>query len=184
MDGVTNSYYPPDSPADPVCNVTIANFSHLPLKIPTNTPLASLTTDPRLNAKPLSACLSITTENPRIINTSHIESLDPSHIPSHFQQHCLSLLCSYADVFSKHDLDVGHCKSLPHQVRLTDLNKITSINQYRLPHHLKEVAIDYVERLLAAGVVRKSNSVFNSPIMLVKKKRMPTPPNRYRNSTD
>ena len=32
-----------------------------------------------------------------------------------------------------------------------------------------EVAIDYVERLLAAGVVRKSNSVFNSLLMLVKK---------------
>ena len=169
MDGVTSSYYPPDSPADPVCNVIVANFSHLPIKIPTNTPLALLTTDPRLNAKPLSACLSISTEKPRIINTSHVEKLDLSHIPTRFQQHYLSLLCSYADVFSKNDLDVGHCKSLPHQVRLTDPNKITSINQYRLPHHLKEVAIDYVERLLAARVVRKSNSVFNSPLMLVKK---------------
>ena len=58
---------------------------------------------------------------------------------------------------------------MPHQVRLTDPNKITSVNQYRLPHHLKEAAIDYVERLLAAGVVRKSNSVFNSPLILVKK---------------
>ena len=32
-----------------------------------------------------------------------------------------------------------------------------------------QVAIDYVQKLLAAGVVRKSNSVFNSPLMLVKK---------------
>ena len=44
-----------------------------------------------------------------------------------------------------------------------------SINQYRLSHHVKEVAIDYVQKLLAAGVVRKSNSVFNSLLMLVKK---------------
>ena len=29
--------------------------------------------------------------------------------------------------------------------------------------------MDYVKKLLAAGVVRKSNSVFNSPLMLVKK---------------
>ena len=101
--------------------------------------------------------------------TGHIEKLDLSYIPNQHKPHILSLLRSYADVFSKNDLDVGHCKSLPHQVRLKDPNKVTSVNQYRLPHHLKEVAIDYVERLLAACVVRKSNSVFNSPLMLVKK---------------
>ena len=29
--------------------------------------------------------------------------------------------------------------------------------------------MDYVKKLQAAGVVRKSNSVFNSPLMLIKK---------------
>jgi len=67
------------------------------------------------------------------------------------------------------DTDVGHCKTLPHRVRLTNPNKIVSINQYRLPYHLKEVAIDYVDKLLRSGVVRPSTSVFNSPLMLVKK---------------
>ena len=52
---------------------------------------------------------------------------------------------------------------------MTDPNKIVSINQYRLPYHLKEVAIDYVDKLLRSGVVRPSTSVFNSPLMLVKK---------------
>ena len=51
-------------------------------------------------------------------------------------------------------------------VKLTDTNKIVDINQYRLPHHLKEVAIDNVQKLLAAGVDRKSNSVFNSPLIV------------------
>ena len=52
---------------------------------------------------------------------------------------------------------------------MTDPNRIVSINQYRLPHHLKQVAIDYVDKLLKAGVIRPSMSVFNSPLMLVKK---------------
>lgn len=43
---------------------------------------------------------------------------------------------------------------LPHQVKLIDPNRITSINQHRLPHHLKEVAIDHVKKLLDAGVIR------------------------------
>ena len=34
---------------------------------------------------------------------------------------------------------------------------------------MKEVAIDYVQKLLHAGVVRKSSSIINSPLMLVKK---------------
>ena len=54
-------------------------------------------------------------------------------------------------------------------MRLKDRNRITSISQYRLPYKLKEVAVDYVQKLLEAGVVRKSTSVFNSPLMLVKK---------------
>lgn len=29
--------------------------------------------------------------------------------------------------------------------------------------------MDYVKKFLAAGVIRKSNSIFNSPLMLVKK---------------
>ena len=69
-----------------------------------------------------------------------------------------SLICRH---FFKNDLDVGHSKTLPHVVRLTDPHKIVLVNQYRLPYHLKEVAIDYVEKLL--------KSVFNSPLMLVKK---------------
>ena len=91
------------------------------------------------------------------------------HLPEKWIPRYRSLLRSYADVFSTNDLDVGHCTSLPDQVKLIDPNRITYINQYRLPHHLKEVAMDYVKKLLAAGVVRKSNSVFNSPLMLVKK---------------
>ena len=66
-------------------------------------------------------------------------------------------------------MDVGHSKTLPHQVRLSDPNRVVSVNQYRLPYHLKEVAIDYVDKLLKSGVIRPSTSVFNSPLMLVKK---------------
>ena len=128
MDGITDSFNRPDS-TEPVCNVIVANFSHLPIKIPANTPLALLTSDSRLKIKPLSACLSISTSKPRIIDTAHIEKLDVSHITPLYKPNYLALLRSYADVFSKNDLDVGHCKLLPHQVRLKDPNKVTSVNQ-------------------------------------------------------
>ena len=113
MDGVTNSFTHPDT-HDPVCLVILANFSHLPIRIPANTPLAVLTSDPHLKIKPLSSCLSISNDKPKIVDTDHIEKLDLSHIPNQHKPRYLSLLRSYADVFSKNYLDVGHCKSLPH----------------------------------------------------------------------
>ena len=70
------------------------------------TPIATLTSDPLLKINPLSACLSISSDKPTIIDTSHIEKLDLSHIPTRYKSNYLSLLRSSADVFSKNDLDV------------------------------------------------------------------------------
>ena len=103
------------------------------------------------------------------MNTEHVDRIPLDKVPTRYQHQYRNLLRSYADVFSTNDLDIGHCRSLPHYVRLKDPHRLTAINQYRLPFHLKEVAMDYVKKLLAAGVVRKSTSVFNSPLMLVKK---------------
>ena len=89
---------------------------------------------------------------PELRDVSHIKQINLSHVPELFRCRYQTLLNNYADVFSKHDLDVGHSKTLPHEVRLTDPNRVVSINQYRLPYHLKEVAIDYVDRLLKSGV--------------------------------
>ena len=165
MDGITAS-----EPSTPLtCSVVIANFAHIPINIPPNTPLCSLFISNQMECKPLTECLSITESTPKVINTAHVDKICLDHLPEKWISRYRSLLRSYADVFSTNDLDVGHCTSLPHQVKLIDPNIITSINQYQLPHHLKEVAMDYVKKLLAAGFVRKSNSVFNSPLMLVKK---------------
>ena len=167
MEGITSSTK--DKEGGFSCMIVIANFSHLPVRLPAYTPLCKLSIDSKMICTPLAQCLAVNDSTPRILDTAHVDQISLDHIPARWKENYRSLLRSYADVFSKDDLDVGHCTSLPHQVRLKDPNRITSINQYRLPHHLKEVAVDYVQKLLAAGVVRKSNSVFNSPLMLVKK---------------
>ena len=117
----------------------------------------------------LSTCLNINTSPPTLKDVSQVDKIPLSHLPPTYQPKYKHLLREFSDVFSKNDLDLGHCKTLPHPVKLKDPNKIVSINQYQLPRHLKELAVNYVQKLLAAGVVRKSNSVFNSPLMLVKK---------------
>ena len=110
-------------------------------------------------------------QNKRMVVTDifHLQQVKLDHLPLSVKGRHQALFREYADIFSKHDLDVGHSQILPHTVRLTNHNNVVSVNQYRLPYHLKEVAIDYVEKLLKSGVIRPSTSVFNSPLMLVKK---------------
>ena len=151
------------------CAAILLNTSQQPMFLARSSPLAQIDTCSENLRKPVNEVLTINNGNVRIPDTTHLQNIDLSHVPGKYLPQYQSLLASFADVFSKHDLDVGHCKTLPHHVRLTDPNRIVSINQYRLPYHLKEVAIDYVDKLLRYGVVRPSTSVFNSPLMLVKK---------------
>ena len=150
------------------CNAVFANFTHLPISVPAYSSVARLHTGP-LTAMPTASCLASHPAKPVLHSVDHLQRIDLSHIPSHYQELYRSLIHKYGDVFSKSDLDIGHCNSLPHVVRLKDPNRITSITQYRLPYKLKEVAMDYVQKLMEAGVIRKSTSVFNSPLQLVKK---------------
>ena len=162
MDGLIGTH---DISGTPHCSIVISNFGPTPIHLPKGTELCQvdISTDLEVFSVDYLRNPPSSTPTPRKV------PVDLSNVPWEYRDKYLKLLESFSDVFSKDDLDVGHCKSLPHKVRLKDPNRITSINQYRLPHHLKQVAIDYVSKLLQAGVVRKSSSVFNSPLMLVKK---------------
>ena len=150
----------------------LTNFHHLPVKLTRYDKVGRLHIDDLMTAQPINQCLAIHNGKPLLASPkdfNHVDKIPIGHIPHKFQNDYRALLRSCADVFSQNDVDLGHCKDISHQVRLIDPNRISAINQYQLPHHLKEVAIDYVKKLLAAGVIRKSNSIFNSPLMLVKK---------------
>ena len=148
----------------------VINKGNRHIKIEKNTPLGQIHYYPDSSFRAYHEVFSVSKDNqPVLRDVSHVNNINLSHVPELYRSRYQSLLIKYADVFSKHDLDVGHSKTLPHEVRLTDPNRVVSINQYRLPYHLKEVAIDYVDRLLRSGVIRPSTSVFNSPLMLVKK---------------
>ena len=110
MDGITE----PDE--DGMIGVVVANFSHLNVKMPSKTAIARLSTHPGLLITPLSECLIVAGEKPKIIDSSHVSAIDLQSVPPRYRSHYERLLVSFADVFSKNDLDIGHCRSLPHHV--------------------------------------------------------------------
>ena len=104
------------------CRPVFANFGHLPVTIEANTQLGTVTSDPGLEAIPLSQCLAISTTRQNVPDHSHLKHVKLDHLPREYQTRYHKLLSNYADVFSKNDLDIGNCSSLPHVVRLKDRN--------------------------------------------------------------
>lgn len=52
------------------------------------------------------------------MDTSNVDKISFAHLPDKWIPKYRSLLRNYADFFFLNDLDVGHCTSLPHQVKL------------------------------------------------------------------
>ena len=80
-----------------------------------------------------------------------------------------SVLDEFKDVFSKNSEDLGFCSVVPHVIRTTD-----EVPVKLSPHRLHPALIPRVkrelERLLRAGVIRKSTSPYSAPVVIVSKK--------------
>ncbi|KAL4342538.1 hypothetical protein GQ457_08G013440 [Hibiscus cannabinus] len=76
---------------------------------------------------------------------------------------------NFADVFEEP-------KSLPperghdHRITLIDENVVVKVKPYRYPSSQKDEIEKMIQEMLAAGIIRESNSAFASPIVMVKKK--------------
>ena len=69
-----------------------------------------------MTAEPIDQCLAIQNNEPRLVRTKdfrHVDKISLLHIPTKFQPDYRALLLSYSDVFSKDNLDLGHCKDYP-----------------------------------------------------------------------
>ena len=75
----------------------------------------------------------------------------------------------YADVFSQHDMVLGHAKSVTHRIRLTDDTPFKERPRRITPSMIEDVR-KHLQEMAGLGVIRRSNSPFASNIVLVKKK--------------
>lgn len=57
--------------------------------------------------------MNVNSSTPSLTGTTHIDTVDLTHIPDPFKPNNRQLLREYADIFSKNDLDSGHSKHYP-----------------------------------------------------------------------
>ena len=77
-----------------------------------------------------------------------------------------ALIENYADVFS----DVpGRTSKIGHKINLIDEEPVR-LKPYSLPYVLRQELKDEIREMLDMGVIRKSSSLYASPVVIVKKK--------------
>ncbi|KAL4007957.1 hypothetical protein ACER0C_001809 [Sarotherodon galilaeus] len=95
--------------------------------------------------------------------------LDSCEVSDHWKAQVLQLIHRYEDVFSKSKLDCGLAKDFVHRIHLSD-DRPFRLPYRRVPpgqyHKLRQVLTEMEEREL----IRKSNSEWASPLVLVWKK--------------
>ena len=92
-----------------------------------------------------------------------------SEWPQKLQAMARDLLCSYSDIFSKHDLDMGKTDSIKHHIQLPDYNAFKE-SYRRIPLHLYDEIRIYLKEILDLCAIRRSQSPWSSAIALVRKK--------------
>ena len=105
----------------------------------------------------------ITKEHPWINEIPIGELTEQQH------QQLISLLGQCHEGFSTGPLDLGCTQVIEHKIVLTD-DKPVYKRPHRIEHHKRDELDKDINDMLAAGVIEPSNSPYNSPLVLLRKK--------------
>ena len=89
--------------------------------------------------------------------------------PEDLKQKAKDLLCEYHDIFSLHKKELGHTDLGSHEIHLSDDTPFK--DRYgKIPVPMMTEVREEVDRMRATGVIRPSQSPWNNPVQLVRKK--------------
>ena len=104
------------------------------------------------------------------IDTSHINACRiENQLSDEWTHRARDLLRQHADVFSRHDLDVGRTAMVRHKINLVDDTPFKERGRPIASRDLTD-AREHIRALLDAGIIRETSSPYASPIVLVRKK--------------
>ena len=79
------------------------------------------------------------------------------------------LLEEYSFLFAMDSMDLGKTDLIQHHIELTDYTPIKD-RYRRIPPHQYDEVCKHLRQMLEIGAIRKSNSLWASPVVLVRKK--------------
>lgn len=92
-----------------------------------------------------------------------------SNVNSTLVNKLCELIKEKGNCFTRNDSDIGHCSAVKHRI---DIEKNAPCQQkfYKVPLALEDEVEKEVKKLLDNGIIRESQSDWNSPLVVVKKK--------------
>ena len=88
-----------------------------------------------------------------------------------FADDLINLLNDFRDVITIKDEKLGTCNFAKHEIHLKDKNCCVNKRQYQIPHKYKCELEKNHKQMERDGIIEESKSSFNSPLIVVKKKR-------------
>ena len=85
------------------------------------------------------------------------------------QQRAKNVVKKYSFLFAMGTLDLGQTNLIKHRIELTNYMPIKDQYQRIPPHQYEEVG-KHLKEMLDVGAIRRSNSLWASPVVLVRKK--------------
>ena len=153
--------------------VRVCNTSDLPIKIFTNTMVAKLSVAcsvDNMPASPKTSAFVASLQQSTSQSTPPELDLSTSSISTKEEESKLNtLLGEYADVFSANDFDYGCASGVEHEIPLIDDDPFR-LPYRRIPPSQYQDVREHIKEMERAGVIKKSNSPYASPIVVVQKK--------------
>ena len=101
-------------------------------------------------------------------NTFNLEDVDLDNLETKQQVKIIELIKKYKDAFAQTSDDIGLCTLAKHKINTGETKPIFT-PQYRLPQATKEIMQEHIDKMLKIGLIERSDSAWNSPILLIKK---------------
>jgi hypothetical protein len=99
-----------------------------------------------------------------IANKAHL------NVPEEFKQRYIDILFKHQAAITVNKMDLGHAKNFTHKIHLKDNNPVYR-KQFKIPEAHQNFIMATLDEWLKLGVVKRSHSIYNSPLFCVPKKQ-------------
>ena len=162
-----------------ICSIVVDNCSPVDVTLPRKSIIAVLETetgeplpldDAQINAI-ISSVESKCTQKPiPRISREDIARRTKLNVPEEFRQRYIDALFKYRKAISVNKHDLGLHTTFKHKIHLKDNNPVYR-KQFKIPEAHQDFIEATLDEWLKLGVVRRTNSLYNSPIFCVPKKQ-------------
>jgi hypothetical protein len=101
---------------------------------------------------------------------AEIEQKANLNVPDELKQRCIGILFKHQAAISINKMDLGRAKNFTQKIHLKDNNPVYR-KQFKIPEAHQNFIEATLDEWLKLGVVKRSNSLYNSPLFCVPKKQ-------------